>query len=152
MSNLPLLLSHAETESRLREAQARRRAALNGRQGRSATDGEVVVRLATDNDRAALARLAQLEGRMLPDGATLLAERHGVVLAAISIETAEAIADPFRPTADLVELLRRSGAGRLDKADRQHRRRRSRLRRLAFFRRPGAGAPAVPGTEQLLIR
>jgi hypothetical protein len=148
MSNLSILLSQAETESRLREAQARRGAALNRRHARSAGDHEVVVRLADGNDRAAIARLAQLEGRRLPPGATLVAERGGELLAAISIDGGEAIADPFRRTAPLVDLLLRSRAELCGETDARHRRRPwAILRRLVSPRRRSPATPAVPGSE-----
>src|SRR5688572_15140534 len=42
----------------------------------------VTIRRATPDDRRALARLAQLEGRRLPSGAALVAEVEGHLLAA----------------------------------------------------------------------
>lgn len=78
--------------------------------------GSITMRRANVHDDGALERLAQLEGRELADEPILLAEVDGCVLAAVSIGSGEAIADPFAPTAHLVELLRRhalpSPAGR----------------------------------------
>jgi len=66
----------------------------------------LTVRLATTADRAALIRLAALEEAPAPTGPQLL----GVVMqrpvAALSLRDGSVIADPFTPTADLVELLR----------------------------------------------
>jgi hypothetical protein len=66
----------------------------------------VTLRLATLADGAALARLAQLDSSPLPPGPHLLGERDGCIQAAISLATGELIADPFRRTAELCELLR----------------------------------------------
>src|SRR5437867_1483784 len=65
----------------------------------------VTVRLARHDDAADLLRLAQLEGRGVPLGPVLVAEAAGELLAARSIVTGKSIADPFRPTAHLIELL-----------------------------------------------
>jgi hypothetical protein len=50
-------------------------------------------------------RLSELDGRRVPFGQMLVAEVGGDLLAARSLTTGESIADPFRPTAHLVELL-----------------------------------------------
>ena len=41
-----------------------------------------------------------------PTGDVLLAEMGSELWAAVSVDTGAAIADPFRPSADLVDLLR----------------------------------------------
>jgi hypothetical protein len=66
----------------------------------------LTVRLAETADRAALERLAGRDSARVPPGAILLAAVGGEVRAAISVDGATVIADPFRPTAELVELLR----------------------------------------------
>ncbi|HLM31609.1 MAG TPA: hypothetical protein VK326_08125 [Solirubrobacterales bacterium] len=66
----------------------------------------MTIREATDADRQALVRLAGRDSARVPAGRLLLAEVGGEVRAAISILSGEAIADPFRPTAELVSLLR----------------------------------------------
>ena len=53
----------------------------------------------------ALTRLAQLDGAPRPAGAMLVAELDGEIVAAVPFDGGRAIADPFRPTAALVELL-----------------------------------------------
>ena len=68
----------------------------------------VTLRPADVSDAAALERLAQLDSRQLPPGPHLIAIRGGDLAAAISLSTGTVIADPFRPTADLRELLVRS--------------------------------------------
>jgi hypothetical protein len=148
-SNLHLLHAKAQIEAMLQRAQAHRPTVLDGQQPHR----ELIVRLAGAADRADLERLAQLEGRALRSGATLLAERRGEVLAAVSIESGEAIADPFRPTADLVAILLRSRAHlRGEPGRRRPRGPLGLLGRLASLGRGPPSAPALPGSEYLLIR
>ena len=68
--------------------------------------GDVVIRRATPADAAALARLAALDTAPELDGDKLVAEAGGHIRAALSLSDGRAIADPFRPTAALVTLLR----------------------------------------------
>ena len=68
--------------------------------------GEVTIRPACRGDAVDVDRLAQLETRRPTPGPHLLALRDGEVIAAISLATAEVLADPFRPTADVQALLR----------------------------------------------
>lgn len=70
----------------------------------SAVDA-VVVRLARDNDDAALRRLAALDSRRPPTIPALVAETNGELVAALALGGGPAIANPFRLTADLVGLL-----------------------------------------------
>jgi hypothetical protein len=75
----------------------------------------VTLRLATPADLAALQRLAQLDTRPLPPAPRLVAERDGRIDAALSLSNRELIADPFRRTAELCELLRcHAGAVKLE--------------------------------------
>ncbi len=66
----------------------------------------VVIRLAVTADEDALRRLAQLDSARPLAGQKLLAEHGGSLVAAVSIDDGSTIADPFRTTADTVELLR----------------------------------------------
>ena len=66
----------------------------------------VSIRLATACDIPALRRLADRDSRLLPGGDLLVAEEAGEMRAALSLDTGESVADPFHPTAPLVELLR----------------------------------------------
>lgn len=66
---------------------------------------ELVLRLCTVHDDAALDRLAILDGKPLPRGRHVVAEVNGVVVAAQPVEGGESIADPFRQTAHLLPLL-----------------------------------------------
>ena len=65
----------------------------------------ITVRLAGPEDGAALARIAARDTRPVPAAPVLLAERDGEPLAARSLASGLTIADPFVPTADLVEML-----------------------------------------------
>ena len=51
-------------------------------------------------------RLALLDDRRAPDGPALLAYVDGELRAAVGLVDGRAIADPFHPTAELVEILR----------------------------------------------
>jgi hypothetical protein len=67
----------------------------------------LTLRRATADDAAAVARLVELEeARPLP-GEVLLADVDGRVIAAVSVREDRAVADIFRPTAELVVLLRK---------------------------------------------
>jgi hypothetical protein len=65
----------------------------------------VVIRAARGSDGPALRRLAALDSREVPAGDVLLAETDDEIVAAVSVETGARIADPFRRTADVVDLL-----------------------------------------------
>ena len=52
-------------------------------------------------------RVAELDTRPPPPAPWLVAERDGIVEAVISVRTTEAVANPFVPSAPLVDLLRR---------------------------------------------
>jgi hypothetical protein len=66
----------------------------------------VVIRLATERDRRALERLAQLDSARPPADEVLLGEVLGRPVAALSLRDGDVIADPFLPTSHIVELLR----------------------------------------------
>jgi hypothetical protein len=65
----------------------------------------VVIRAARGSDGPALRRLAALDSAELPAGELLLAESGDEVVAAMSVDTGAKVADPFRRTADVVDLL-----------------------------------------------
>jgi hypothetical protein len=71
-----------------------------------AGESTVVIRLATPADVDDLRRLAALDSARALLGTVLVAQSDGEIRAAYSVEQQRAIADPFRPTAGLVELLR----------------------------------------------
>jgi hypothetical protein len=67
---------------------------------------EITIRLSRPEDRAAILRLAELDGRRPPSGESILAIVGGELRAALPLGGKTAIADPFRQTTELVELLR----------------------------------------------
>jgi hypothetical protein len=66
----------------------------------------ITMRAAMTADATAIARLAELEEDRPLTGGVLVAEADGAVLAALSIDEGRAVADIFKPTAELVALLR----------------------------------------------
>jgi hypothetical protein len=72
------------------------------------TDGaEVTIRPATYADAAGLEQLAALDShRPLRGWHVLVGELDGRIVAAVSMHDGRAVADPFVPTADIVESLR----------------------------------------------
>ena len=75
------------------------------------TDKTLTIRTADLADAGALARLAALDSSHPPTGSSVVAEVSGEIWAAVEIGSGAAIADPFRPSADLVALLRRHAQG-----------------------------------------
>lgn len=65
----------------------------------------ITIREATGADRPAVERLAALDEAPTPRGDTLLAFVDGQLAAARPLGGGEAVADPFRRTTALVELL-----------------------------------------------
>ena len=63
------------------------------------------IRSADASDRSSIARLAQLDEAPTPIGDLLLAEAGDEVVAALPLAGGRPLADPFRRTADAVELL-----------------------------------------------
>jgi hypothetical protein len=66
---------------------------------------DISIRSADTADYTSLWRLAALDDRPLPRGPFVVAEVDGEVIAAVSRESGEAVADPFRRTAQAVALL-----------------------------------------------
>jgi hypothetical protein len=67
--------------------------------------GSMIIRRTTPDDTMAMMRLAALDSKRPIEGDALVAEVDGELLAAVAITGDAAIADPFRPTADLVAML-----------------------------------------------
>jgi len=77
----------------------------------AASDAELVIRPARYTDATALERLAALDSsRPLRGGQVLVAEDEARIVAAVSMHDGRAIADPFVPSADAVEILRRQAS------------------------------------------
>jgi hypothetical protein len=66
----------------------------------------ITIRRASGTDQASLARLADLDSARPLSGDVMVAEMGGELRAAIELAGGAAIADPFSPTGDLVEMLR----------------------------------------------
>jgi hypothetical protein len=70
------------------------------------SSASLTLRHATAADQASLARLAALDSSRVPSGELLVAELDGRLVAALSVDTGAAIADPFEHTATIVDSLR----------------------------------------------
>jgi hypothetical protein len=90
----------------------------------------ITIRRSTNTDRLALLRLAELDEQPAPEGAALLAFVGGELRAAVSLKGDRALADPFHPSRDVVELL--------------HLRARQEVGRRARSSRPALGALGLP--------
>src|SRR5689334_16605169 len=70
-------------------------------------ENTIVIRTSRDDDTAALFRIAALDSaKPLLGDDVLVAELAGEVVAAYDASEQRSVADPFRPTAALVDLLR----------------------------------------------
>ncbi len=72
---------------------------------------DITIRDSRPADTPALRRLAALDSKTVPAGDLIVAEICGEVVAAVSPLTSRTIADPFRRTADVVDLLRVRASG-----------------------------------------
>ena len=70
----------------------------------------MIIRRTTPDDATALLRLAALDDADALRGEALAAEVDGEIHAAIDLSDGRAIADPFRHTAELIDLLRMRAA------------------------------------------
>lgn len=66
----------------------------------------VTLRFASAADTQKLRALAELDSAPAPSGPTLIAEIDGRLRAALPLDGADPIADPFHRGAELIELLR----------------------------------------------
>lgn len=133
MQPLQQYVAAEQVADRRSAAAASRAASAASGQSLAARLGEhLVLRRATAHDDVALTRLAELDSAPRPGGEMLLAEIDEELAAAVPLDGGRAIADPFRPTAEVVELLRlraQQAAARGAEAEAQ-RSRRFRTRRL----------------------
>jgi hypothetical protein len=83
----------------------RDRERVNRRRVEHAASDAVVIRKAAPDDGGRLARLALLDSAPAPSGPMLVAEREGMLVAALPLSGGPSIADPFVPSADIVGLL-----------------------------------------------
>jgi hypothetical protein len=77
---------------------------------------DVSIRPFADRDIDAIRRLAALDSKPVPVGGVLVAEQAGELVAALPLDGGEALADPFRPTAEVVALLQKASEFRTDGA------------------------------------
>lgn len=100
-----------------------------------AADMSVTLRFSSPADQKSLARLAELDSTTPPAQPVLLAEVDGQLRAALALKDGSVAADPFHPTAHLIDLLR-ARARQLDATPRIKRSRPlgrwSRLRAMAW--------------------
>jgi hypothetical protein len=68
----------------------------------------ITIRPSTAFDADSIERVAQLDSGRAPAGESLVAVVSGEVHAVLPLDGGPVLADPFRPTAHLVELLRLS--------------------------------------------
>jgi hypothetical protein len=78
---------------------------LKGRKELDMTE-PITITQSTEADSRDLWRLAALDSRRAPRGPALLAYVDGELRAAVGLVDGQAVADPFHPTAELVEMLR----------------------------------------------
>jgi hypothetical protein len=98
--------SNELAEQHIRDLQREAAAARIPEQPGEYGDNErVTVRALRARDIEPLRLLAALDSRHVPKGPVLVAEQDGELVAALPLDGSRAIADPFRPTADVVALL-----------------------------------------------
>ena len=68
--------------------------------------GDITIRRSNNQDRNAIAKLAELDSQKRPQGRALLAFDGEELVAALPLDGGRAIADPFHRTAEIVDLLR----------------------------------------------
>jgi hypothetical protein len=102
----------------------------------------------SDADRRAIDELAERDSGRRPDGPALVAEVEGRILAAISLESRQVLADPFAHTDELRSLLalRAAHFRRREARERPRREQGERTRARAAL----AGSP--PGAGGRLLR
>ena len=101
----PFLSNEVATEHirDLREAARARETAPD----EPAANDDVIVRRFAERDIDAIRKLAALDSKPVPVGGVLVAERDGELVAALPLDGGEALADPFKRTAEIVVLLER---------------------------------------------
>src|SRR5262245_9037277 len=64
------------------------------------------IRLSRPSDTVALARLARINNTQAPAGRALIAERHGVAVAALAVTSGAVVTDPARRGDETSPLMR----------------------------------------------
>ena len=83
----------------------------------------LLLRTATEADRTALDRLAQLDSARRLEGDALLALVDGTAVAAMSLDDGRVVADPFVHSAEAVQMLRLHPRAKHDRVRRERSRR-----------------------------
>jgi hypothetical protein len=96
----------------------------------------ITIRRSTEQDAPLIARLAALDSRPSPGGEAVLAFVRGELRAALPLGRGEAVADPFHPSLELLELLRVRVAQERARGPRQEQRGRLLPRRQLNFGAP----------------
>jgi len=101
---------------------------------------DLTLRLSTEDDALALGRLAQLDDTLYDGSSVLVAQVGQELVAALPLDGGAAFADPFRPSAELVELLRlrRAQIAAAESAGRGVSGARRAVRRLRRYRAPAS--------------
>lgn len=142
LPQLHIALARAKVDDLRRTADADRLTHRRSQRGRAIhTDRSVTLRFASAADQGPLARLAELDSAASPAQPVLLAEIDGQLRAALAITDGTVFADPFHPTADLIELLR-ARARQLNATPQLRRSRRPRSR-FPFTTTPPTRLPAT---------
>ncbi|HEX6459860.1 MAG TPA: hypothetical protein VF032_13150 [Thermoleophilaceae bacterium] len=90
----------------LRDAAGRaNRGRADASSGEPESGTHITVRRFTARDIDGVQRLAALDEKPVPTGGVLVAAQAGELVAALPLDGGEALADPFKPTADAVALL-----------------------------------------------
>ena len=129
--HLHAVLAQARAEDPRRTASGWRRRHRRRRLAQLSTERAVTLRFGFPDDASALARLAILDSSAPPGEPVLIAEVDGELWAALSLVDGSVIADPFRPCAAVVELLR-ARAEQLAASETTRTRAWARLGRLAW--------------------
>jgi hypothetical protein len=124
----------------------------NGRLHPREHSPSVVIRASRAEDAAALQWLAERDGAHVPENSGfLVAEVDGAVLAALPIDGGQPIADPFRATAHLVEMLELRARHLRDSASSRRGLRVGLRHLLRGWARPAA-APPIPANVPVFMR
>jgi hypothetical protein len=95
-------MSNEMAQQRIAELQ--HKAAQANRAGRDGS-ADLTLRFFEERDVDRVVRLAALDGKPVPSRGVLVAEQGGRVVAALPLDGGDVLADPFRRTADAVEML-----------------------------------------------
>ena len=111
MHTLSTEIVHARHQELLDRSERRRWSRLRdgagaGRAPRAAVWQGLTLRLATNADAPAVARLAELDDAGTPPAPVLLGVLMARPVAALSLTDGRVVADPFTPTTEVIELLR----------------------------------------------